>query len=109
MHSVPRVAITGQVSRDPIGTDAFQEADIRGITMPITKRNFLITGPADVPRTLADAFHIASSGRPGRHSSTSRKTFCRLQPRSRGHQRSTCLAIDHLTRRRPNRSAPQPA
>ena len=48
-----------------IGTDAFQEADIRGITMPITKHNFLVTDPDDIPRTIAEAFHIASTGRPG--------------------------------------------
>ena len=59
------VAITGQVGRRAIGTDAFQEADIRGITMPITKHNFLVTDPADIPRAIAEAFHIASTGRPG--------------------------------------------
>lgn len=65
MDSVPVVAITGPVSRELIGTDAFQEADICGVTMPITKHNFLITDPAEIPRTLFEAFHIASSGRPG--------------------------------------------
>ena len=65
MDSVPLVAITGQVSSAAIGTDAFQEADIAGITMPITKHNYLVTDPADIPRTIAEAFHIASSGRPG--------------------------------------------
>lgn len=65
MDSVPIVAITGQVPSDSIGTDAFQEADISGITMPITKHNFLVTNPADIPRTIAEAFHIASTGRPG--------------------------------------------
>ena len=65
MDSVPMVAITGQVASSSIGTDAFQEADIRGITMPITKHNFLVTDPADIPRTVAEAFHIASTGRPG--------------------------------------------
>ena len=59
------VAITGQVGASMIGTDAFQEADIRGITMPITKHNFLVTDPADIPRTVAEAFYIASTGRPG--------------------------------------------
>ena len=48
-----------------IGTDAFQEADIRGITMPITKHNYLVTDPADIPRAIAEAFHIAGTGRPG--------------------------------------------
>ncbi|WKX72773.1 acetolactate synthase large subunit [Streptomyces sp. XD-27] len=65
MDSVPIVAITGQVSSKAIGTDAFQEADICGITMPITKHNFLVTKAEDIPRTIAEAFHIASTGRPG--------------------------------------------
>jgi acetolactate synthase-1/2/3 large subunit len=65
MDSVPIVAITGQVTSAAIGTDAFQEADIAGITMPITKHNFLVTDPADIGRTIAEAFHIASTGRPG--------------------------------------------
>ncbi len=65
MDSVPMVAVTGQVAANAIGTDAFQEADIRGITMPITKHNFLITDPAEIPRAVAEAFYIASTGRPG--------------------------------------------
>ena len=65
MDSVPMVAITGQVPSLAIGTDAFQEADIRGITMPFAKHNYLITDPADIPRAIAEAFHIASTGRPG--------------------------------------------
>ncbi|GAA3114882.1 acetolactate synthase [Streptosporangium carneum] len=65
MDSVPMVAITGQVTSEAIGTDAFQEADISGITMPITKHNFLVTDPADIARTIAEAFHIAGTGRPG--------------------------------------------
>jgi acetolactate synthase-1/2/3 large subunit len=65
MDSVPIVAITGQVASRAIGTDAFQEADICGITMPITKHNFLVTDPDDIPRTIAEAFHIAGTGRPG--------------------------------------------
>ena len=65
MDSVPLVAITGQVPSAAIGTDAFQEADIRGITMPVTKHNYLITDPAQIPRAIAEAFYIASSGRPG--------------------------------------------
>ena len=59
------VAVTGQVGASLIGTDAFQEADIRGITMPITKHNFLVTDPAEIPQKIAEAFHIASTGRPG--------------------------------------------
>ena len=65
MDSVPIVAITGQVNAAAIGTDAFQEADIRGITMPVTKHNFLVTDPREIPRAIAEAFHIAESGRPG--------------------------------------------
>jgi acetolactate synthase-1/2/3 large subunit len=65
MDSVPVVAITGQQSRPLIGTDAFQEADICGITMPITKHNVLVTDPAEIPRAIAEAFHLASTGRPG--------------------------------------------
>jgi acetolactate synthase I/II/III large subunit len=65
MDSVPIVAITGQVPSKAIGTDAFQEADIRGITMPITKHNYLVTDPAEIPRTIAEAFHIAGTGRYG--------------------------------------------
>ncbi|WP_204079281.1 acetolactate synthase large subunit [Mycobacterium riyadhense] len=65
MDSIPVVAITGQVGRGLIGTDAFQEADISGITMPITKHNFLVRSGDEIPRVLAEAFHIAASGRPG--------------------------------------------
>ncbi|HAP88712.1 MAG TPA: biosynthetic-type acetolactate synthase large subunit, partial [Arthrobacter bacterium] len=65
MDSVPLVAITGQVSSGVIGTDAFQEADIVGITMPITKHSFLVTDPNDIPHVMAEAFHLASTGRPG--------------------------------------------
>jgi acetolactate synthase-1/2/3 large subunit len=65
LDSVPIVAVTGQVPSAAIGTDAFQEADIRGITMPITKHNYLVTDPSQIPRVIAEAFHIASTGRPG--------------------------------------------
>jgi acetolactate synthase-1/2/3 large subunit len=65
MDSTPIVAITGQVPSAAIGTDAFQEADIRGITMPITKHNFLVTDAALIPKTIAEAFHIAGTGRKG--------------------------------------------
>ncbi|HWS57486.1 MAG TPA: acetolactate synthase large subunit [Actinotalea sp.] len=65
MDSVPLVAITGQVGASLIGTDAFQEADIVGITLPVTKHNFLVTNADDIPRVIAQAFHIARSGRPG--------------------------------------------
>lgn len=65
MDSVPMVVITGQQATPLIGTDAFQEADICGITMPVTKHNYLVTEAADIPSTIAEAFHIASTGRPG--------------------------------------------
>jgi len=65
MDSVPVVAITGQVSTSLIGTDGFQEADISGITIPITKHNFLVTRAEDIARTIGEAFHVASTGRPG--------------------------------------------
>src|SRR3712207_9480804 len=65
MDSVPIVAVTGQVASHAIGTDAFQEADIRGITMPITKHNFLVTDAAEIPQRIAEAFHLAATGRPG--------------------------------------------
>ncbi|MGE5827131.1 MAG: acetolactate synthase large subunit [Micromonosporaceae bacterium] len=65
MDSVPIVAITGQVPRGAIGSDAFQEADIHGITLPITKHNYLVQSAADLTRVIAEAFHLASTGRPG--------------------------------------------
>ncbi|MFZ4814551.1 MAG: biosynthetic-type acetolactate synthase large subunit [Phototrophicaceae bacterium] len=65
MDSSPVVAITGQVSRPAIGTDAFQEIDVTGITLPITKHNFLVTELEDLPYIIKQAFHIARTGRPG--------------------------------------------
>ena len=65
MDSVPLIAITGQVPTSAIGTDAFQEADIYGITIPITKYNYLVKDVAKLAETFAEAFHIARSGRPG--------------------------------------------
>jgi acetolactate synthase-1/2/3 large subunit len=65
MDSIPVVAITGQVGRSLIGTDAFQESDITGITMPITKHNILVRDGDDIARSIAEAFHIAATGRPG--------------------------------------------
>ena len=65
MDSTPLVAITGQVNSTAIGTDAFQEADIRGIVMPITKHSFLIKQTEDIPLAVKEAFHIAATGRPG--------------------------------------------
>ena len=65
MDSVPLLAITGQVFSTSMGTDAFQEVDIVGISMPITKHSFLVTRPEDIPATIAAAYHIATTGRPG--------------------------------------------
>lgn len=65
MDSIPLVVITGQVPYSVIGTDAFQECDTVGITMPITKHNWLITDAQDIPRVVAEAFHVATTGRPG--------------------------------------------
>ena len=65
MDSSPIVVFTGQVPTSMIGNDAFQEADITGITMPVTKHNYLITDPKDMLKTVKEAFHIASTGRPG--------------------------------------------
>jgi acetolactate synthase I/II/III large subunit len=65
MDSVPMVAFTGQVRTDLLGTDGFQEADTFGITMPIVKHSFMIQNPADIPRAVHEAFHLARTGRPG--------------------------------------------
>src|SRR5918998_74203 len=65
MDSIPLVAITGQVPRAVIGNDAFQEADICGITMPCTKHNYKVMDADEIPETIAEAFHIATTGRPG--------------------------------------------
>ncbi len=65
MDSIPLVMITGQVAYSVIGTDAFQECDTVGITMPVTKHNWLITDPNDIPRIVREAFHVATTGRPG--------------------------------------------
>src|SRR6201747_355326 len=65
MDSIPMVAITGQVPYAVIGTDAFQECDTVGITMPVTKHNWLITDARDIPQIVREAFHVATTGRPG--------------------------------------------
>jgi acetolactate synthase-1/2/3 large subunit len=65
MASIPLVVITGQVPTAAIGSDAFQECDTTGITQSVTKHNFLVTSAADIPRTIREAFHIATTGRPG--------------------------------------------
>ncbi len=65
MDSVPLVVVTGQVATAAIGTDAFQEVDTTGVTAPVTKHNWLVTDAADIPRVVAEAFHVATTGRPG--------------------------------------------
>jgi len=78
MDSIPVVAITGQVPTAAVGKDSFQEADITGITMPITKHNWLVRDVNEVPTVVKQAFHIARSGRPGpvRISSIPRRWTC---------------------------------
>ena len=65
MDSIPLLVITGQVSSSLLGKDAFQESDIVGITVPITKNNYLVQDIKDLPRILKEAYYIASTGRPG--------------------------------------------
>ena len=65
MDSIPIVAVTGQVATNLIGRDSFQEADITGITTPITKHNYLVKDVRDLPRIISEAFYIATTGRPG--------------------------------------------
>ena len=88
LDSVPMVAITGNVPGALIGKDAFQEIDITGITLPMTKHNYLVRNADDIPRVIAEAFYIASHGRPGPSTSTSPRTPCSRRrapstPRSR--------------------------
>ena len=65
MDSIPMVVVTGQVSRAAIGTDAFQETDIHGITLPIVKHSYVVRDPNQMAQIVAEAFYIASTGRPG--------------------------------------------
>ncbi len=65
MDSIPLVVIAGQVATSSIGTDAFQEVDTTGVTMGVTKHNYLVTDPAEIPTVVAEAFHLATTGRPG--------------------------------------------
>ena len=65
MDSVPTVFITGQVARDAIGKDAFQETDVTGITLPITKHNYLVMNASEIAETIKEAFYVANTGRPG--------------------------------------------
>ena len=109
MDSVPMVAITGQVPSHAIGTDAFQEADIRGITMPVTKHNFLVTerrrDPAADRRGLPPGLDRAG---PGRCWSTSRRTCCRRAPTSPGRRGWSCPATSRRRVRTASRSARPP-
>ena len=65
MDSIPLVCVSGQVATSAIGTDAFQESDTTGITLGVTKHNWLVTDAADIPQVVREAFHIATTGRPG--------------------------------------------
>ena len=109
MDSVPIVAITGQVTSTSIGTDAFQEADIRGITMPITKHNYLVTDPADIPRIDRRGVpHRRAPAARARCSSTSPRTPSRRGRPSRGRRGSTCRATARSPARTASRSARPP-
>ena len=92
MDSVPVVAITGQVGRGLIGTDAFQEADICGITMPITKHNFLVTDPRTSPALSRKRSASPPPGAPVPCSSTSPRMSCKPPPPLPGHRRRSCPA-----------------
>ncbi len=104
MDSVPLVCITGQVFSTLMGTDAFQEADIVGITMPITKHSILVKRTEDIPTAIASAFEIAGTGRPVPCSWTSRRTRSRTPRPSSGRPRSTCPATVPSRRRTESRS-----
>ena len=104
MDSVPIVAITGQVPSAAIGTDAFQEADICGITLPITKHNFLVKDAAEIPRTIEEAFHIALTGRPGPVLVDLPKDVLQARPASAGRRRWTCPATGRCSSRTASRS-----
>ena len=92
LDSTPIVCITGQVPTHLIGTDAFQEADIQGITMPIVKHSWLVKDVRDIPRVMKEAFHIARSGRPGPVLSTSPRTSSSRRLTSSIRSRSTSPA-----------------
>ncbi|MCX6698745.1 MAG: biosynthetic-type acetolactate synthase large subunit [Methanomicrobiales archaeon] len=114
MDSIPIVAITGQVPTSLLGNDAFQESDITGITMPVTKHNYLVKKAADLPRVIQEAFYIAGTGRPGpvlidipKDVSTGTVeielpreetvTLRGYQPTYKGHQRQIDRAIELIT------------
>ena len=108
MDSIPMVAITGQVARPLLGRDSFQESDITGITMPITKHNYLVKNPDDLPRIIKEAFYIARSGRPGpvvvdipkdiftskiNYQYPDKVNIASYKPRTDGHPKQISLAI----------------
>jgi acetolactate synthase-1/2/3 large subunit len=97
MDSVPLVALTGQVGSTRVGTDAFQEADIVGITLPIVKHSYLIKDADDLPRALAEALHVAQTGRPGRCSSMSASTSGRARSRTWTTPTPRCRVTTRLT------------
>lgn len=115
MDSIPMVVFTAQVATPVIGTDAFQESDITGITLPITKHNFLIKDVADLPDVVAQAFHIASTGRPGPVLVDVPADVCKAEvdyhwptvvnlpgykPTYRGHAKQIKQAVDLIARAR---------
>ena len=106
------VAITGNVPAALIGKDAFQEIDITGITLPMTKHNYLVRDADDLPRVLAEAFHIARTGRPGpvhvdiTKDALQQETRAEHPDRGRGHRRPARLPPQH--RRPPASSSSSP-
>ena len=92
LDSTPMVAITGNVARTLLGKDGFQEADITGITQPITKHNYLVMRAENIAMAVREAFHIARTGRPGPCTSTSPRTSSRRRPNSSGPRSSACAA-----------------
>lgn len=108
MDSIPMVAFTGQVATPLLGRDSFQEADITGITMPITKHNYLVKKTEDLPRTIKEAFYIARSGRPGpvvidipkdvfvnkiNYKYPDKVNIPSYKPRTEGHPKQIALAV----------------
>ena len=118
LDSVPMVAITGNVPAALIGKDAFQEIDINGITLPMTKHNYLVRDADDLPRVVAEAFHIARTGRPGpvhidiTKDALQQETQRDAPDRGRGRRRAARLPAEHgrpsaaAQARRPRRSPP---
>ena len=109
MDSVPTVFVTGQVRTELIGTDGFQEADILGATLPFVKHSFQVTDPRQIPEYVHEAFHVASTGRPGPCCSTSRRTSRgRRSTTSRAPSRSTSPATSPRPTATSNRSGSPP-